>query len=134
MSAWFADTSWFLAMIGRNDIHHAKAVALSRERQVPLITTEWIITELADGLSRPPEFRRVFAAVLRSIQEDPTALIVPAESQLFRAGLELYQNRPDKEWSLTDCISFVVMQDRRITEALTGDHHFEQAGYVALLR
>jgi predicted nucleic acid-binding protein len=49
-------------------------------------------------------------------------------------GIQLYDSRPDKQWSLTDCISFVVMQDRGIVEALTGDHHFEQAGFTALLK
>ena len=69
-----------------------------------------------------------------SIEGDSSAVVVPAETDLFRRGLDLYHNRPDKEWSLTDSISFVVMKDRGLTEALTGDHHFEQAGFVALLR
>jgi predicted nucleic acid-binding protein len=61
-------------------------------------------------------------------------LIIPPTQQLFDAGFELYRKRPDKNWSLTDCISFTVMQERSITEALTGDHHFEQAGFAALLK
>jgi predicted nucleic acid-binding protein len=60
--------------------------------------------------------------------------IVASSRELFRRGFDLYADRPDKEWSLTDCISFVVMTDRRITDALTGDHHFEQAGFVAILK
>jgi predicted nucleic acid-binding protein len=131
--AWFADTSWFLAMIGPSDVHHAKAVALSRQRRVPLVTTAWVLTELADGMARPPSLRRVFSEVAASIENDPTAIIVPADHTLYQRGRELYAARPDKEWSLTDCISFVVMKDRGLTEALTGDHHFEQAGFVALL-
>jgi uncharacterized protein len=134
LTSWFADTSWFLAMIGPRDAHHARAVALSRQRVVPLVTTAWVIIELADGLSRPSLRRRIFANVLMSIENDPTATVVRAEDSLFRQGLELYADRPDKEWSLTDCISFIVMKDRGITEALTGDHHFEQAGFVALLK
>lgn len=59
---------------------------------------------------------------------------MPPTDALFRRGLQLSNNRPEKEWSLTDCISFVVMKERRIKEALTGDHHFEQAGFVALLK
>jgi uncharacterized protein len=134
LSAWFADTSWFLAMIVANDVHHAKAVELSRQRRVPLVTTEWVVAELADGLSRPPSLRRVFANVLASIENDSTAIVVPSDHDLFRRGLDLYRDRPDKEWSLTDCISFIVMQDHGITNALTGDHHFEQAGFTALLK
>ena len=56
-----------------------------------------------------------------------------ATSELFERGLALYNARPDKEWSLTDCISFVVMADEGLTDALTGDRHFEQAGFTALL-
>jgi len=61
-------------------------------------------------------------------------LVVPASTELVKAGLDHYRRRPDKDWSLTDCISFVVMQREGITEALTADHHFEQAGFVALLK
>ena len=59
---------------------------------------------------------------------------MPTTDAVFEAGLELYLNRPDKDWSLTDCISFVVMEQEGLTEALTGDLHFEQAGFVALLK
>jgi predicted nucleic acid-binding protein len=61
-------------------------------------------------------------------------MIVPPETKLFDQGIEFYQCRPDKAWSLTDCLSFVVMTDLGISEALTGDHHFEQAGFRALLK
>jgi uncharacterized protein len=60
--------------------------------------------------------------------------IVPAERALMLDGLALYEARPDKEWSLTDCISFVVMKQQGILEAVTADRHFEQAGFVALLK
>lgn len=121
-------------MVVANDVHHEKAVELSRQRRVPLVTTEWVVAELADGMSRPISLRRVFANILASIENDSTAIVVPADHGLFRRGLDLYQDRPDKEWSLTDCISFIVMKDHGITDALTGDHHFEQAGFVALLK
>ena len=60
--------------------------------------------------------------------------IVPGDDASFHTGLTLYFSRPDKDWSLTDCISFVIMQREGITEALTGDHHFEQAGFNILLK
>ena len=60
--------------------------------------------------------------------------IVPASSELFSKGFAFFTSRPDKDWSFTDCISFVVMRERGITNALTADHHFEQAGFVALLK
>jgi predicted nucleic acid-binding protein len=59
---------------------------------------------------------------------------VPASPELFQRGVELFRARPDKEWSLTDCISFVVMTEKGLSEALTGDRHFEQAGFHALLK
>jgi hypothetical protein len=68
------------------------------------------------------------------LQQQKELAILPASRPLLEEGLVLYESRPDKEWSLTDCISFVVMQKERIAEALTGDRHFEQAGFVALLK
>jgi len=67
------------------------------------------------------------------VENDPAFRVVRATTELIERGKELYRRRPDKEWPLTDCISFVVMQDEGLTEALTGDHHFEQAGFKALL-
>lgn len=72
--------------------------------------------------------------LLTSLREYPTVEIIPPDSTLFDRGFDLYSQRPDKGWSLTDCISFVVMTERGLTDALTGDHHFEQAGFRALLR
>ena len=65
---------------------------------------------------------------------NPQVKLIPPDVALFDAGVQLFANRPDKEWSLTDCISFVVMQQEGITQALTADHHFEQAGFQALLK
>jgi hypothetical protein len=98
-----------------------------------LVTTDWVLTELADGLSRA----KTRGALIRFIENhriDPAVRIVPAGRQLLSRGWDLYRRRRDKEWSLTDCISFVVMQDRGITDALTGDHHFVHAGFRALLK
>jgi predicted nucleic acid-binding protein len=78
--------------------------------------------------------RRLFSAIPSDLKKDPTDVVVPAEQSLFERGIQLYLQRADKKWSLTDCISFVVMQDRGLLDALTGDHHFEQAGFNALLK
>ncbi len=67
-------------------------------------------------------------------RNDPEVTIAPPSEELFAAGVDLYSRRPDKEWSLTDCISFIVMQEEGISDALTGDRHFEQAGYRTLLK
>jgi len=98
-----------------------------------LVTTTWILTELADGLARTPD-RHLFQSILADLTREPSAIIVPPSQELFERGVQLYITRPDKRWSLTDCISFQVMEERKITEALTADHHFEQAGFVALLK
>ena len=73
-------------------------------------------------------------ALYRSLVNHPRVKIVAAETRLFQRGVELFEQRRDKDWSLTDCLSFVVMQDEGITQALTGDKHFEQAGFTALLK
>ena len=83
--------------------------------------------------SRRPGSRQRFLNLIAALESDPDVVIVPADDGLFQRGVELYRQRPDKDWPLTDCVSFVVMQDQNIREALTGDVHFEQAGFVALL-
>jgi predicted nucleic acid-binding protein len=133
VSEIFADSFFFIALLNPSDQHHAAAVAASSGLAAPLVTTEPVLIELADALSAPANRSRA-AAFCAGLAEDPGVRVVPLDSHTFGRGLELYSRRPDKEWSLTDCISFVVMGDRGITEAMTGDHHFEQAGFVALLR
>jgi predicted nucleic acid-binding protein len=78
--------------------------------------------------------RESFPRLLAALRADPACITLPATQDVFDAGVELYARRPDKAWSLTDCISFVVMQEHDIREALTGDRHFEQAGFIALLK
>jgi len=133
MTRIFADSYFFFAIINPRDPAHAKAMDFSQRNRAPLVTTAWVLTELADGLASTPR-RQAFRSVLDDIEANPADLIVPANTETFEKGVELYHARPDKQWSLTDCISFVVMQDRQINEALTGDRHFEQAGFIALLK
>jgi predicted nucleic acid-binding protein len=99
-----------------------------------MITTEWVLTELADGLAKSSVGRTEFLSTLADLQVDADATIIPSNSALMAEGVTLYAQRPDKEWSLTDCISFVAMAKHGISETLTGDHHFEQAGFIALLK
>jgi predicted nucleic acid-binding protein len=77
--------------------------------------------------------RSLFAKFLESVKHNPSVTILPPTSALFEAGVEIYSRRPDKAWSLTDCISFAAMDQHGLKEALTGDRHFEQAGFSALL-
>ena len=97
------------------------------------VTTEFVLLELGDALNKPP-LREEFAAVCALIQNTPSFRLVAAGRDLLRRGLVLYHDRPDKEWQLTDCISFILMEEEGLTDALTGDRHFEQAGFKPLLK
>jgi predicted nucleic acid-binding protein len=132
MNRLFADTFFFFAFLNADDSAHREASTFYDAFDGQLVTTEWILTEVADGLSGVSD-RQVFIDFHRALRNDSTVKIVPSSSELFAAGVELYATRPDKEWSLTDCISFVVMERETLTDALTGDRHFEQAGFKALL-
>ena len=134
MKAVFADTFYFLALLNPSDRVHGKAVAFTSGYAVRMVTTDWVLTELADGLAKSRYGRKEFLATLSDLQADADVTIVPCDRALMAKGVQLYAQRPDKEWSLTDCISFVVMTQEGIFDALTGDRHFEQAGFVALLK
>jgi uncharacterized protein len=129
----FADSYYFFAFVSKDERYHQRAVDFTQTFNGNLVTTGWVLTEVADGLAKPlwrPEFLRLF----ERLRNNPGVRIEPCSDELFNAGIDLYRGRPDKAWSLTDCISFVVMQREGIAEALTRDQHFEQAGFVALLK
>jgi predicted nucleic acid-binding protein len=133
MSTYFADTSYFLALLIPDDVAHGKALEFAQRSGDPLLTTDWVIVEMGNFLS-DSSVREVFVRWLQVLRNDPRVRIVEATPQLLDAGIELFGERRDKDWSLTDCLSFVVMKEYGIAEALTADHHFEQAGFVALLK
>jgi uncharacterized protein len=133
MKPLFADTSYFVAFSGPNDSFHARAIELSANLIAGIVTTEYILVETG-GLLLRPEDRPAYVNLVRDLESDASVEIVPASNKLFQAGFDLFARRPDKNWSLVDCVSFVVMKRRRLKEALTTDHHFVQAGFRALLR
>ena len=133
MTTVFADTFYFLALLDSQEQSHARSVEASRNPEFSFITTEWILTEFGDAYCHPHD-RADFISFYRSIINHPRFKIIAADTQLFGRGVRLFEQRPDKEWSLTDCLSFVVMQERDLAQALTGDKHFEQAGFIALLK
>jgi predicted nucleic acid-binding protein len=132
MKAAFADTFYFLALLNERDSAHKRAVAASRTPGLVLVTTEFVLLELADALCKPPQ-REEVPALWNVVETDPAFQFVRATSELIERGRKLYRERADKDWPLTDCISFVVMQEHELSEALTADHHFEQAGFKAML-
>ena len=132
MKAVFADTSFFLASLNPEDETHGQAITLSRQVTVSRVTTAFVLLEVANAMCRSSQ-RAHFVEFLSQLREHPQVRIIPASQELFDQGAELYAQRKDKDWSLTDCISFVVMKDAGLSEALTADHHFVQAGFKALL-
>ena len=133
MNPVFGDTVYFLALVNARDQLHAQARELSRQPPGSLITTEWVLTEVGDALSAPGARER-FTALLGTLQRQADVEIVPASHDLFAKGCAVFGERPDKAWSLTDCLSFAVMRERAIGWALTADHHFVQAGFDVLMR
>jgi len=132
MKPLLADTSFFVALLCEGDTYHAVATRWSSEMWQDIVTTPWILAEVANVLRRKPE-RVQFAPFVARLQASPEVQILPADESIFNAGVSLYAARPDKDWSLTDCISFVAMERLGLEDALTADHHFTQAGFRVLL-
>jgi hypothetical protein len=133
--AYFVDTSFWIALASRRDQFHPRAVTWSlfvAGNGITLVTTEAVLWEWMNALSDAAP-RRLAAEGYRRCQGDIRIEIVPFRADLIDAAVRLYEARPDKTWSLTDCLSFVVMERRQLAEALTTDRHFEQAGLKALM-
>lgn len=118
--------------MNRQDAAHQQASGFASSQSSKKITTEWVLAEVCDGFASSSK-RRIVAQMRRLWKADAKLIIIEATHDLFERGLDLYCNRLDKEWSLTDCISFEVMREHGVTEALTGDRHFAQAGFIPLL-
>jgi len=131
----FADAHYWVAIINDQDQSHAAAKAISRTLQGAMIfTTEEALTEvLAFFSERGQHLRQLTTATVRSLAADPMIRILPQSHQSFLTGLALYEGRPDKGYSLIDCISMLVMRQEGITEILTHDVHFTQEGFTKLL-
>jgi predicted nucleic acid-binding protein len=132
MNEVFADSVYYIALFNSRDQFHDSAVRFTVPRRIRVVTTHWVLMEVADALCAPV-IRPTAARFVRRALADRDLILISELSPWFEVGLRLYETRPDKSWFLTDCISFAVMEARGIREALTGDHHFAQAGFTPLL-
>jgi predicted nucleic acid-binding protein len=132
MKPVFADAFYYVALLNRGDVYHQRAVEISRHFRGPIVTTTWVLVEVADAFAGSASRQRIMPFI-QALEDDPDTNILSASMALFNRGLRLYSERTDKDWTLTDCISFEAMREEGITEALTGDRHYEQAGFKALL-
>lgn len=129
----FIDTGYLIALLNPGDELHVRAAKWTSHIHEPLLVSEYILWELGNAFSRPANRPR-FHGFLDSLASENSITVVQASPELYDVGLREHRQRPDKEWSLTDCISFHLMGHHGVSRALSHDHHFEQAGFEALLR
>jgi predicted nucleic acid-binding protein len=132
MSAVFVDTSYDVALLSQRDVGLPASVGFATTYEGQYFTTEFVLLEVAAFFAKPAG-RELFVNLVTLLRSNPRITIRPATSDLFDRGLSLFAARPDKDWSLTDCISFVVMTENGLTDALTADRHIEQARCRTLL-
>jgi len=134
----FADTAGWGHLVDSTQAYHSLAASIyrgARQQGRRVITTNYVIAELVALLSSPLQVPRPAAiAFIEGLKSSPYVEIVHVDAKLDEAAWQLLKSRQDKEWSLVDCASLVVMQQRGIFEAFTSDHHFEQAGFLRLLK
>jgi predicted nucleic acid-binding protein len=135
MQVVFADAFYWIALLDRGDDWHARVRAFaSNLAGVQIVTTEEVLVEVLAALREGRIRRRIAERAVRDILQDPTILLVPQTHDSFLAGLDLHAARPDKEYSLTDCISMQTIRAEGIVHVLTNDRHFEQEGFTRLFR
>jgi len=131
----FLDTSYIIALSSLRDQHNQHAVKIAnqlKKDKTRLVTTQAVILEIGNALAKQ-RYRNFVIELISSLELDPNVEIIPISEDLYKRAFQLYKDRLDKEWGLTDCISFIIMQDRSLVKVLTADEHFQQAGFQALL-
>jgi uncharacterized protein len=131
----FADTFYWYATANPHDQwHHIARQARVHLGALQIVTTEEVLVEFLTAMSSGGEYlRRTAVAYVRTIMADENAKVLPQTHFSFLRGLDLYERRADKAYSLVDCISMNAMRDEGVTEILTHDYHFTQEGFVVLL-
>lgn len=132
----FADTGYWVALLNPSDNLHQKAINLAQALQpARIVTSEMVLTEVLNDFSKRGEYLRdVASELIRDLRSHPNTTIIPQTSWQFEQALILYTQRKDKHWSHTDCVSFNIMAENGIAEALAYDKHFTQAGFTPLMR
>lgn len=134
--SFFLDTAFAIALISPKDLFHEKALELAEQiekAKIHLVTTRAVVIEIGNALSKEA-LRKSAVELIDSMEEDETLIIVQVSEEIYNEAFKLFRSRLDKEWGFTDCISFVVMNQRGITKALTTDQHFQQAGFIVLMK
>jgi predicted nucleic acid-binding protein len=97
------------------------------------VTTDEVLTEVLNWFSRSgPHWRRESTSLIYDLRSDPDVDVLPQTRADYDASLALYEARPDKEYSLTDCRSMLALRALGVSEVLTNDHHFTQEGFTIL--
>jgi len=131
----FADTLYWMAVAKPRDSWHQVAKYVRETLgEVYIITTDKVLTEFLSALSKSTYLRSEAAKMVRAILSNPNIRVIPQTRESFFAGLDTFEKRADKEYSLVDCISMNTMKAESLTRALTNDHHFEQEGFTVLLK
>ncbi|PYQ31761.1 MAG: nucleic acid-binding protein [Acidobacteria bacterium] len=135
MTRVFADAGYWIALLNPKDGLHAKALVASAELgKVRIVTSEMVLTEVLNAFAGKGELLRKAACDLFDrIRSNANAEIVPMTSIALRNAVDRYRSRADKTWGVTDCTSFLIMEQKGITEALSADREFQQAGFKALM-
>lgn len=135
MTAVFADTVYWIAVALPDDQWSSAAqAAKNRLQSEEIVTTEEVLTEFLTALASNPYSRAKAIELVQEVMESPEILVIQQSHDSFMRGLARYEQRPDKGYSLQDCVSMNVMERLNITEILTADRHFEQEGFIALMR
>ena len=131
----FVDASGWIALVNANDTLHQQSARLFQQglnEGGGFVTSSVVLLEVGNWLS-PVPLRRLASGLMERIENSRRIEVVELTPELYRKGWQLYRERPDKDWGVIDCTSFIIMQERNIVETLTADRHFQQAGFVALL-
>ncbi|MEK6548978.1 MAG: PIN domain-containing protein [Nitrospirota bacterium] len=131
----FADTAYWIALTNPFDQHHDAAVQCSSSLgRARILTTDAVLIEFLNALAeKGPHIRGAAIRTVETILNNPLVTVLPQSRSSFIKGFSFYKARPDKGYSLTDCLSMTVLRDRKLSEVLTTDRHFEQEGFVALM-